>query len=91
MVDVAPRPDGRRERSPATVATLSEDASAATWVVFVAALLGRTVLLVTVSLLLWAALPRAWAWIPTTVVPARWRRRSAPATSSSPCRSTVGT
>lgn len=68
MVDVAPRPDGRRERSPATVATLSEDASTATWVVFVAALLGRTVLLVTVGLLLWAALPAAWAWIPTTVV-----------------------
>ncbi len=46
MVDVALRPDGRRERAPATVGTLSEDASAASWAVFVAALLGRTVLLV---------------------------------------------
>ncbi|OII15396.1 hypothetical protein BIU97_14595 [Curtobacterium sp. MCBA15_009] len=68
MVDVALRPDGRRERRPVAVASPPEDASAATWAVFVAALLSRTILLVTASLLLWAALPAAWAWIPTTVV-----------------------
>lgn len=68
MVDVALRPDGRREQSRAAVATPPEDASAVTWVVFSAALVSRTVLLVAVSLLLWAALPAVWAWTPTTVV-----------------------
>jgi len=68
VADVTLRPDGRREQPSAVAVTRSGHASASTWVVFAAALLGRTVLVVTVSLLLWAALPASWAWTPTTVV-----------------------
>jgi signal peptidase I len=67
MVDIATHDHARPKRL--AVAPIEvEKESAAAWVLFCAALMSRSILVMTCSLLLWATLPALWGWTPTTVM-----------------------